>query len=294
MEWWAAKRPGVPMRHLQLVALMLLTVVSTAFGEADQFLVRDGNATPGGTYLDSDGAVEAKKPAPSPWETWIEGEAPPAAEFQLPGVWPIKQTAPELQTLVAGPTFRNTLTRIEVGAGFGYINSRWRFPFELSVEPTWRHNKNASSDEQNFARVRTFGLVEMLHRSSSWESTAFAYTGFYDVQNNSFNNVEFGGSITESIGRRLALTGNVVWSGFWPQSGAFENGAVGSVGVSYNIGAGVRGGGFYEPHNNVFHEDDFGGFLSWQFLPFAEFNINAGKNQFVLVRLMISYALERP
>jgi hypothetical protein len=65
------------------------------------------------------------------------------------------------------------------------------------------------------------------------------------------------------------------------------------MGASYNLGAGVRLGGFYEPHNNISHDDDWGGFASYQFLPFAELNVNAGKSEFVLVRLMITYALER-
>jgi len=282
------------MRGVLLALLALLALAGTAYAEADQFLNRDGNVSSAYTYLDSDGAVEATKPEESPWETWEEGEPPPAGQFQLPGLWPIKQTAPQVQTFVAGPTFRNEESRIEVGAGFGYINSKWRFPFELSVEPTWRRNKNVSSGERNFARVRTFGLVDVWDRSSDWESTAIALTGFYDVQNDSFNNLEFGGSATEVIGRRLSITGNLVWSGFWPNGGKFDNAAIVSFGVSYNVGAGVRGGGFYEPSNTLFNEDDFGGFLSWQFLPFAEFNVNAGKNEFVLVRLMISYALERP
>jgi len=282
------------MRRVGLFWFVLLALAATAHGEADFFLVRDGQVPPAATYLDSDGAVQSKQPETSPWETWVEGEAPPPERFELPGLWPIKQTAPEVQTFIAGPTFRNQANRIEVGAGFGYVNSKWRFPFELSVEPTWRRNKNVSSGERNFARVRTFGLVDVWDRSSDWESTAIALTGFYDVQNDSFNNLEFGGSATEVIGRRLSITGNLVWSGFWPNGGKFDNAAIVSFGVSYNVGAGVRGGGFYEPSNTLFNEDDFGGFLSWQFLPFAEFNVNAGKNEFVLVRLMISYALERP
>jgi hypothetical protein len=48
------------------------------------------------------------------------------------------------------------------------------------------------------------------------------------------------------------------------------------------------------PRHALFHEDDWGGFVSYQFLPFAELNVSAGKNEFVLVRLMFSYALERP
>jgi len=282
------------MRRVLLVPFGLLALVATAYGEADLFLVRDGNVPPGSTYLDSDGTVLSTKPVESPWDTWEEGEAPPPGQFQLPGVWPIKQTAPEVQTLIFGPTFRNQANRIEVGAGFGYVNSKWRFPFELSVEPTWRRNKNAPSDDRNFARVRTFGLVDLWDRGSSWESTSFAGTVFYDAQNDSFNTLEVGGSVSEVIGRRLVFSGNLNWGGDWPHGGDFNNAAIGSLGVSYNLGAGVRGGGFFEPDNNLFHENDYGGFLSYQFLPFAELNVNAGKHDFVLVRLMISYALERP
>lgn len=79
-----------------------------------------------------------------------------------------------------------------------------------------------------------------------------------------------------------------------PHGAAFENGAIVSVGASYNLGAGARFGGSYEPHNDIAQEDDWGGFVSSQFLPFAEAIVNAGKHEFVLVRLLISYALERP
>jgi len=166
------------------------------------------------------------------------------AALRAPGLWPIKETAPELQTLVFGPTFRNQQDRIEVGAGFAYVNSKWRFPFELSVEPTWRRNKRVESNERNFRRVRTSGLVEAWSRSSSWESTAIALTAFYDTQNDSFNNLEFGGAVTQGIGRRLAVSGNLAWSGLWPEGAPFDNAAIGSFGASYTIGAGVRCGGF--------------------------------------------------
>jgi hypothetical protein len=82
--------------------------------------------------------------------------------------------------------------------------------------------------------------------------------------------------------------------GDWPRGAQFNNAAVASFGTSYNLGAGVRSGGFYELDNNLFNDDDFGGFIAYQFLPFAELNVNAGKHEFVNVRLMISYALERP
>jgi hypothetical protein len=285
------------MKHLVLVPLLILTLVASASAEADQFLTRDGNVSPGQTYLESDGAVEADQPAESDWDVYVDEPETPEPEpeaFEVPGLWPIKRTAPTLQALVAGPTFRNQKNRIEVGAGFAYINSMWSHPFELSVEPTWRRNKNVPSDERNFSRVRTFGLVDVWDRSSDWESTFVAATIFYDTQSDSFNTLEIGGSASEVIGRRLSLSANLVWGGDWPRGAEFNNAAVFSIGASYNLGAGVRLGGFYEPHNNLFHDDDFGGFVSYQFLPFAEINVNAGKSDFVLVRLMITYALQRP
>lgn len=276
------------------VPLALLAAASIAHGEADQYLSRDGNVSGGSVYPGSDGAVIAAEPADSPWETFVEGEEPPPDRFELPGFWPILQTSPELQTFVAGPTFRNQANRIEVGTGLGYINNRWRFPFELSVEPTWRRNKNAPANDRNFARVRTFGLVELWNRSSDWEATFVSGTAFWQIQSSSFNELELGGSMSEVIGRRLALSANLVWAGSWPHGDDFNNAAIFSMGTSYNFGAGVRAGGFYEPHQNISGEDDWGGFVSYQFLPFAELNVNAGKHDFVLARLMISYALERP
>ncbi|MFN8640351.1 MAG: hypothetical protein U0802_01300 [Candidatus Binatia bacterium] len=277
------------MRAIVLLTVLLGLLAAVARAEQDSFLNRDQTSA-AETYLESDGAVAGDTPAASAWDTWV-GEAPPSKAFEMPGL-PILETAPELQTLVAGPTFRNQLNRIEIGAGLAYINSKWRFPFELSVEPTWRRNKGG--DHPTFSRVRTFGLVDLWGRSSDWESTSFAMTGFYDTQSNSFDTLEFGGSVTQVIGRRLALSGNLVWGGEWANGAKFNNAAVGSFGASYNLGAGLRFGGFYEPDNNLFHENDFGGFVSYQGLPFGELTVNAGKSQFVMVRFMVSYALERP
>jgi len=282
------------------VPVVLLALATAAHGEADQFLSRDGNVSPGSTYLESDGTEPADKPSDSPWDTFVDEEEPAAEKapveepLELPGLWPIKRSAPTTQALVAGPTFRNEKDRIEVGAGIAYINSIWSHPFELSVEPTWRRNKDAPSDERNFSRVRTFGLVDVWDRSSSWESTFVAATIFYDTQSNSFDTLEVGGAVSEVIGRRLALSADLVWAGDWVEGESFNNAAIFSMGASYNLGAGVYAGGFYEPHNNSAFDDDWGGFVSYQFLPFAELNVNAGKNEFVLVRLMITYALQRP
>lgn len=280
------------------LGLVLTTVLAATAGvvraEQDYFISRE-QVAPGNTYLESDGGEVAAEPADSGWETFIEpDEAPPDDRFELPGPFAIKQSAPELQTLVAGPSFRNQKNRIEVGAGIAYVNSRWRHPFEISVEPTYRRNKNADSDNRHFSRVRTFGLVGLWDRASDWESTSLAATGFYDTQSDSFDNLEFGGALSQTFGRRLTLSGNLLWGGEWPNGASFNNAFFGSFGASYNLGAGLRTGGFYEPDNNYTHDDDWGGFVSYQVLPFAEFVVNAGKNEFVLVRLMISYALERP
>ena len=287
---------GVRMRvvSLGLVLAIVATTAGVVRAEQDYFLSRE-HVAPGSTYLESDGGELAVEPADSPWETFIDPDkALPIDRFNLPGPFPIKQTSPELQTLVAGPSFRNQRNRIEVGAGFGYINSRWRHPFEISVEPTWLRNKNGESGDRHFRRVRTFGLVGLWYRASDWESTAFAATGFYDTQSDSFDNLEFGGAVSQTFGRRLTLSGNLLWGGDWTNGGSFNNALFGSLGASYNLGAGVRTGGFYEPDNDYTHDDDFGGFIAYQFLPFAEFIVNAGKNEFVLVRLMFSYALEQP
>ena len=276
-----------------LVAAALLSRTPAAHAEADKFLVRDGQVAPGEVYTESDGAVPSTQPEQDPWDVFVE--APQEKErFELPGPFSLLQTTPQVQTAIAGPTYRNQKFRTEVGAGFGYVNSKWAVPFELSFEPTYRRNKNAPANDRDFARFRTFGLADLWGRSSDWESTAVAGTVFYDAQTSSFNELNLGTSVSEVIGRRLAFSGNVYWGGIWPNGGQFTNAAVYSFGVSYNFGAGLRSGGFYEPHNNLYDSDDFGGFISYQLLPFAELNVNAGKNQFVGVRLMMSYVLERP
>lgn len=278
------------MRRTLAILCLVLGAAATAVAEEDFFLSRDGVA-PAQTYLESDGGVIGEQPADSAWETFTGEKAPD--RYQLPGPFPILQTAPELQTLVVGPTFRNQKNRIEVGAGFAYINSRWAIPFEFSVEPTYRRNKHVNGS-QEFSRVRTFGLAEVWSRGTEWESTHVAAVAFYDTQSDSFDTLELGGSFTQVIGRRLSISADMFWAGDWPQGGKFNNAAYGSFGASYNLGAGLRFGGFYEPDNNFGHEDDWGGFVSYQLLPFAELAVNAGKHEFVLVRLMFSYALERP
>lgn len=278
------------MRRLLLVTILVLGGAAAAPAEQDYFLSRD-QVLPAETYLDSDGGVTGDEPADSPWETFV-GERP-RDRYQLPGPFPLLETAPELQTLVVGPSFRNQKNRIEVGAGFGYVNSRWAIPFEFSVEPTYRRNKHVNGT-QEFSRVRTFALAEVWSRGTEWESTSFAAYGFYDTQSNSFDQIEFGGSATQVIGRRLSISADIEWAGEWASGASFNNAAIGSLGASYNLGAGLRFGGFYEFDNSLFKEDDWGGFVSYQLLPFCELVVNAGKHEFVLVRLLFSYALERP
>lgn len=279
---------------LGLVPAVVMAAAGIVHAEQDYFPTRD-KVAPATTYLESDGGVLAEEPSDSPWETFVEAdEAPSTDRFALPGPFAIRQTSPELQTLVFGPSVRNQESRIEVGAGLAYVNSRGRHPFEISVEPTWRRNKNADSGDRHFSRVRTFGLLGLWDRSSDWESTAIAATAFYDTQSDSFDALEFGGAISQTFGQRLTISGNLLWGGEWPDGSSFNNAMFGSLGTSYNLGAGLRTGGFYELDNNYTHEDDWGGFLAYQFLPFAEFVVNAGKNEFVLVRVLFSYALERP
>lgn len=271
----------------------LLAAVPAVHAEQKYFIVRD-KVAPAATYYDGDGGVIAPKPADSDWVLFDGDYEPPADEFMLPGPFPILQTAPALQTFVFGPSFRNQKNRIETGAGLGYVNAKYRFPFEFSVEPTYRRNKRVQEGKRHFRRVRTFGLLELWNHATEWGSTSFAPTIFYDWQEESFDNLEIGGSLSQNIGRRLTVSASFAWAGDWPNGGSFSNAAFGSVGASYNLGAGVRFGGFYEPDNNYTHENDFGGFVSYQVLPFAELVVNAGKNEFVLVRLIFSYALERP
>jgi hypothetical protein len=273
--------------------VVLLGLATPALAENDAFLSRDGTV-PAESYLESDAGELAAETSDSDWETFVEEkEAAPPGRFELPGPFPIWQTAPELQTLVVGPTFRNQEDRTEVGAAFGYINSKGRFPFELSIEPTWQRDKNVDGGDRHFARLRSFGLVEVWDRSSHWESTAFALTGFWGWQEESFHDLELGVSVSQTFGRRLSISGNLAWAGNWPDDEEFNDAVFGSVGVSYNLGAGLRVGGFYEPDNNYTHDDDWGGFVSKQVLPFAEVAVNAGKDEFVMIRLIISYALER-
>jgi hypothetical protein len=115
-----------------------------------------------------------------------------------------------------------------------------------------------------------------------------------DNQNKSFTTLENGIAVTESIGRRLSISGNAFWRREYVSGGPVLDAPVGAFGASYNLGAGVRFGGFYELYNKVFFSDDWGMFLGYRFLPWAEAIVDGGKFQFVRARLMFTSPLERP
>jgi len=263
--------------HLPIVLMMLFIGARSATAEKS-FLQRDGAATSAYVYGYSDGGNESAYETPGRWE--------------LPGPFSLLPSQPTLQSLVFGPTFRNEQARTEVGGAAAYVNSRWAVPFQFSVETSWVRRKRQPSDDRNFRRVRVAGDVEVWQRSSNWEGTAVALTTFLDNQNSSFSTIENGIAVTESIGRRLSITGNALWRREYVSGGPVLDAPVGVFGTSYNFGAGVRFGGFYELYNKVFFVDDWGMFLSYQFLPWAEFIVDGGKFQFVRARLLLTYPLE--
>ena len=265
--------------HLPVVALLLL-IRGTSASAAGSFLERDGQVNSAYPYGYSDGGNDSPDEAPDRWE--------------LPGPFSLLAGQPTLQSLVFGPTFRNQEARTEVGGAAAYVNSKWAVPFQFSVETTWVRRKRQPSDNRNFRRVRLAADAEVWHRSSTYEGTAVALTGFFDNQNSSFSTFETGVAVTQSIGRRLSISGNAFWRREWVVSGPILDAPVGAFGASYNFGAGVRFGGFYELYNKVFFSDDWGMFLSYQFLPWAEFIVDGGKFEFVRARLLLTYPLETP
>ena len=265
------------MFHLPVVVALLL-IHPTPATAAGGYLERDGQVTSAYPYGYSDGGNDSPDEAPDRWE--------------LPGPFSLLPSQPLLQRLVFGPTFRNQESRTEVGGAAAYVNSKWAVPFQSSVETTWVRRKREPSDNRNFRRVRLAADAEVWQRSSTYEGTAVALTGFFDNQNSSFSTFETGVAVTQSIGRRLSISGNAFWRREWVVSGPILDAPVGAFGASYNFGAGVRFGGFYELYNKVFFTDDWGMFLSYQFLPWAEFIVDGGKFQFVRARLLLTYPLE--
>jgi hypothetical protein len=257
---------------------IVLGAVAPAFAQ-EGFLQRDGGVTSAYPYGYSDGGQESPDEEPGRWE--------------LPGPFSLLSRDPLLQSLVIGPTYRNQEARTEVGGAVGYVKSRWAVPFQLSAEGTWVRLKRQPPDNRNFRQFRLAGDAEVWQRSSHWEGTAVALTGFFENRNQTFSTFETGIAVTQVIGRRLSITGNAFWRRGWNVGGPTLDAPVGVFGTSYNFGAGVRFGGFYELYNKVFFSDDWGMFLSYQFLPWAEAIVDGGKFEFVRFRLLFTLPLER-
>jgi len=291
---WRNRAGGT--RPLALVVLLVVTAMRLAPAHAGQdFLNRDGPLTPAYLYPDSDGGVESDTPDEDPWDVFVEEKKHDDTRWELPGPFSLLQTTPARQTLVGGPTFRNQKFRTEVGGAVGYVNAMWpRLPFQVSIETTWSRIKRVDFADRNFRRVRIATNAQVWRRSSQWEGTAISWIGFFQNQNTTFRTWETGLAASQVIGQRLSVTANGIWRRRYLVGGPVLDGAVGIFGTSYNFGGGVRFGGFYELFNQVDHADDWGMFLSYQFLPFAEFIVDGGKNQFVRARLLLSYVLERP
>lgn len=288
-----------------LLSALVLVLAGVAEAEGD-FLSRDKvqSAYP---YTRSDGGEESEEPAESHWDVFEDDEEAakdptqppddtdpkPRSRFELPGPFPIRASSPYRHLLSAGPSFRNQESRTELGAGFAYSNNVFPdHPFDVSVEPTWVRRKNQEPSDRNFRRIRAAGSVMLWERSSHYEGTAFSATGFYQDQKATFMETEVGLAISQVIGRRFSIGSNVLWRRDDPDGGSAVNAAVADFGASYNFGAGVRFGGFYELYNDVAKEDDWGMFLSYQFLPFAEAIVDGGKNEFVRGRIIFSYRID--
>src|SRR5262245_8848599 len=265
-----------------LAVLLAMGIVLGALAPAvaqEGFLQRDGGVTSAYPYGYSDGGEE------------YPGEE--AGRWELPGPFSLLSPDPIVQRLVLGPTYRNQEARTEVGGAVAYVNSKWAVPFQFSAEGTWVRLKRQPPDNRNFRQFRLAGDAEVWQRSSQYEGTAVALTGFFENRNQTFSTFETGIAVTQVIGRRLSITGNAFWRRGWNVGGPTLDAPVGVFGTSYNFGAGVRFGGFYELYNKVFFSDDWGMFLSYQFLPWAEAIVDGGKFQFVRVRLLFTIPLER-
>jgi hypothetical protein len=264
-----------------LLVLAALLVVPTTARALDDFQARDGHLESAYMYPYSDGG-------------FVEEGAPP--QWEMPGPFSLVSPPAAVQRFTVVPSFRNQQFRIEAGSGFGYINSMFpQHPFQVGVETTWSRLKNQPPDNRNFRRVRITGNGQLWRRTGHWESTAVSATGFFQNNSTIFNTVELGSAVTEVIGQRLSVTGNGIWRRrYLVGTPTVLDAGVASFGTSYNIGAGLRFGGFYELWNQVDHGDDWGMFLSYQFLPRAEFIVDGGKFQFVRARLIMSYIFERP
>src|SRR5262249_24238459 len=266
-----------------LVVLLALAIVLGWFARAiaqEGFLQRDGGVTSAYPYGYSDGGHQYPREEPAPCD--------------LPGRVSRLSRDPIVQRLVLGPTYRNQEARTEVGGAVAYVNYRWAVPFQFSAEGTWVRRKRQPPDNRNFRQFRLAGDAEVWQRSSQFEGTAVALTGYFENRNQTFSTLDIGIAVTEAIGRRLSTSGIAFWRRGWTVGGPTFDAPVGAFGASYNFGAGVRFGGFYELYNKVFFSDDWGMFLSYQFLPWAEAIVDGGKFQFVRFRLLFTLPLERP
>lgn len=257
-----ARAPRVP--RVLLAAAMLLVLFATARAEQD-FLNRDGPVSPAYPYPDSDGGPEAAGPG---------------------------ATEPAYRTLVAGPTFRNDKDQTEAGLGFGYVSRGHGFvPFQVSVEPTWLRVKQVERD-RNFRKIRLGAKAQLWSRTGGVGGTAVALIGSFSNQDGISSKTELGGALTQLVGERLSLSVNVDWAREYLRSGPTLDTAVAAFGTSYYVGAGVRSGGFYQLYNRIDADDDWGMYLSYAFLPFAEVVVEGGKNQTILAKILVSYALD--
>lgn len=264
----------------RLLAMTIVIGWSLPAGAQEGFLQRDGGVTSAYPYGYSDGGQESPEEQAGRWE--------------LPGPFDLLPPDPIVQALVFGPTYRNQEARTEVGGAVAYVNSKWAVPFQFSAEGTWVRLKRQPPDNRNFRQFRLAGDAEVWQRSSHYEGTAVALTEFFENRNQNFSVFESGIAVTQVIGRRLSITGNAFWRREWVVGGPILDAPVGAFGTSYNFGAGVRFGGFYELYNKVFFSDDWGMFLSYQFLPWAEAIVDGGKFQFVRARLLFTLPVERP
>lgn len=282
---------------LLLAALLALPAPARA---GDDFLDREAGVVSAYTYPYSDGGEPTDEVPEEGYDVFIDGDdiEPPAGEpepFELWGPFELRRTAPFRQLGVAGPTYRNVNNREEIGFAWGYVNNMFpAVPFQMSLENSMVRQKHIPTGQTSFrGRTRLASNAQFWRRRSRWEATAVAATFFWQNQTASFNTIELGGAVSEVIGQRLTISGNLIWRRRYLQNGDILDAPVWSFGTSYNFGAGWRFGGFYELWNSVDRADDWGAFLSWQALPFMEIIADGGNNDFIRGRLVFSYALDR-
>ena len=281
------------MNRLAPLFVVLLAAASTVSASEDP-LNRDGPVSPGYVYTESDGAEESQKPETDPLDVFVP-DTERDERWEMAGPFSLLGTTPARQTIIVGPSFRNQKFRNELGGAVGYVNTMWaRLPFQASVEGTWVRFKDVHPDDRNSRRVRVATNAQVWRRRSLWEATGVSWTGFFQNQKTTFRTWETGLAVTEMIGKRLSISGNGFWRRRYLVGGPVLDAGVASFGAAYNFGAGIRFGGFYELWNQVDRTPDWGMFLSYQFLPFAEFIVDGGNFQFVRARILFSAVVDRP